>query len=92
MKLMSKFETCGSKIFSATKFIDFFVHDILDYTLLNEKEENFMPNNTVFNLKIGIEEIKEILEDKVKMKAINIEVKFNNFVDEYLVKTDSKRM
>ena len=47
---MSKFEVCVSKISSATKFIDFFVHDILDYTLLNEKEENFMANNTVFNI------------------------------------------
>jgi len=48
------------------------VHDILDYTLLNEKEENFMANNTTFNIKTGIEEIKQILEDKVKMKTINI--------------------
>jgi len=52
--LLSKFEICGSKISSATHFIDFFVHDILDYTLLNEKEENFMPNNTLFDIKTGI--------------------------------------
>jgi signal transduction histidine kinase len=26
----------GQKMFSATKFIDFFVHDILDYTILNK--------------------------------------------------------
>ena len=25
---------CGKKIFSAAKFIDYFVHDILDYTIL----------------------------------------------------------
>ena len=85
---MCKFELCGSKISSATKFIDFFVHDILDYTLLNEKTENFMPNNTTFNIKTGIDEIKEILIDKIRMKAINIEVKFNNFNNDYTVKTD----
>ena len=31
---------CGKKIISAVKFIDFFVHDILDYTLLNKKDKN----------------------------------------------------
>ena len=30
---------CGKKMASATKFIDFFVHDILDYTILN-KDKN----------------------------------------------------
>ena len=26
----------GSKVSSASKFLDFFVHDILDYTMLNK--------------------------------------------------------
>ena len=89
---MNKIEVCGSKISSATKFIDFFVHDILDYTLLNEKEENFMPNNTLFNIETCINEIIEIMEDKVKMKAININIKFYGFLNQYIVKTDMKRM
>jgi len=89
---LEKLFKCGSKIFSATKFIDFFVHDILDYTLLNEKEENFMANNTVFDIKTGVNEIKGILEDKVQMKAVNIDVNFNSFFNKYTVKTDLKRM
>jgi len=68
------------------------VHDILDYTLLNEKEENFMANNTLFNIKTGIKEISEILKDKVKMKSIHLDVKFDDFCGEYVVKTDIKRM
>ena len=52
---------------------------MLDYTILNEKEEYFMPNNTLFNIKTSIEEITEILEDKVRMKAINIDVKTIDF-------------
>ena len=35
---------------SATKFIDFFVHDILDYTILNKDEKNFNKNITCFNI------------------------------------------
>jgi len=52
--VVSLIEKCGEKISSATKFIDFFVHDILDYTILNEKEQNFTPNNTLFDIKTGI--------------------------------------
>jgi len=92
LKLISKLEICGSKISSATKFIDFFVHDILDYTLLNEKEQNFMPNNTLFNINTGVDEITEILEDKVNMKNIKIDIKTIGFQDEIIVKTDMKRM
>ena len=90
--MTSKFEICGRKISSATKFIDFFVHDILDYTLLNENESNFMPNNTLFNIKTSIDEIKEILEDKARMKFINTDVITNGFFEELTVKTDMKRM
>jgi len=32
---------------SATKFIDFFVHDMLDYTILNNAEKNFIKNITI---------------------------------------------
>ena len=51
-----------------------------------------MPNNTLFNIKTGIEEISEILEDKVKMKAIKVDVKYDSFFNEHTVKTDLKRM
>ena len=35
-QVYSKLNTCGRKMTSACKFIDFFVHDILDYTVLNK--------------------------------------------------------
>ena len=35
-------EKCSSKMSSACKFIDFFVHDILDYTILNKVSKNFI--------------------------------------------------
>jgi len=34
----------GKKMTSSTKFIDFFVHDILDYTILNKDEKSFTKN------------------------------------------------
>ena len=63
-------QTCGQKMFSATKFIDYFVHDILDYTILNKQEKNFIKNNDVKDVRQEINEILEIMEDKSEMKAI----------------------
>lgn len=45
---------CGRKLKSAAKFIDFFVHDILDYTILMKKESNFSKNNKVFDIKEAV--------------------------------------
>ena len=50
----------GEKCTSASKFIDFFIHDILDYTLLNKKETNFSKSCVPFNIKLAIKEILEI--------------------------------
>jgi len=76
---------------SASKFIDFFVHDVLDYTILNKDSKNFIKNSNNFNLKEAINEINHILEDKSVMKKVNIEVKFVGF-DHLTVKTDKKRL
>lgn len=48
-------------MFSATKFIDFFVHDILDYSILNKEEKNFSKNFGVFDIREAIQEIIDIL-------------------------------
>ena len=83
---------------SATKFIDFFVHDILDYTLLNKDSKNFTKNFTIFNIKMAISEISETLEDKVKLKDISVQTLFegfdkvNNHKNRFLVFTDQKRL
>ena len=53
---------------SATNFIDFFVHDILDYTILNKDEKNFKKNISIFNIKSAVYEILDTLHDKVAMK------------------------
>ena len=42
---------------SASKFIDFFVHDILDFTLLIKAEKNFVKNIQLFNIKNAVDEI-----------------------------------
>jgi len=59
-------------MFSATKFIDFFVHDILDYTILNKQEKNFTKNSSILNIREAIKELSDIMLDKIEMKAIDL--------------------
>jgi hypothetical protein len=55
----------GKKIFSAAKFIDYFVHDILDYTILQKDSENFLKRSTDFDIRDAINEIIDIEIDKI---------------------------
>ena len=64
---------------SATKFIDFFIHDILDYTILNEGSKNFTKNISVFNVKHAINEIMDTMSDKVKMKDLKVSIQMIGF-------------
>ena len=63
---------CNKKLRSATKFIDFFVHDMLDYTILQKDQSNFTKQITIFNIQEAINEIIESLEDKISMRQICI--------------------
>ena len=56
-EVFSSLKQSSMKMKNATKFIDFFVHDILDYTILNKDEKNFTKNITLFNMRSAVEEI-----------------------------------
>ena len=51
------FKICGQKVDSATKQIDFYVQNVLDYTLLTKNEGEFSKRMEVFNLDKSIQEI-----------------------------------
>ena len=72
-------------------FVDFFVHDILDFTILNKDEKNFTKNITIFEIKAAVKQINDILEDKTQMKNIDVKTRFIGF-DQLEVKTDKKRL
>ena len=91
-KIYDGMHSCGSKIFSATKFIDYFVHDILDYTILNKQQKNFTKNSVIIDVRDAIQEIMDIQHDKIAMKTIQASTHFKNFRQEnFLIKTDIKR-
>ena len=78
---------------SAAKFIDFFVHDILDYTILNKDKQNFTKQMIEFDIREAINQILEIQEDQRTFKNINIITKYIGFEKYgYDIKTDMKRL
>lgn len=64
-KIHSGLKKSAKKIFSAAKFVDYFVHDILDYTMLNKDSKKFVKDIKVQNIKESVEEIVDILQDKI---------------------------
>mmetsp|Transcript_15950 Transcript_15950/g.24690 ORF Transcript_15950/g.24690 Transcript_15950/m.24690 type:complete len:191 (+) Transcript_15950:2325-2897(+) len=84
--------TCSSKIYSAVSFIDFFVHDILDYTILNKEEKSFTKNNSIFDVREAIIETIDLQLDKIEMKTIKTRTLFRGFTQGFYVQTDKKRL
>ena len=54
-------KTTGKKMVSATKFIDYFIHDILDLSILNKNAKSFLKNITTFDIKGSLDEIIEVM-------------------------------
>ena len=70
--IYEQIDVCSKKMISSTKFIDFFVHDILDYTMLNKDSKSFTKNINVFNIKNAVDEIVDSLNDKLLMKELTV--------------------
>lgn len=89
------------KIQQSGKFINYFVHDILDFSVLREDGHKFVKNETVFDIRDCIKEIISLQEDKAALKGIEVVSLFEEFPQRlqmgesgpcYLVKTDQKRL
>jgi hypothetical protein len=75
---------------AATKFVEFFVNDMLDYAIINNADDNFMKNITVSNINNLLGEVTDTLSDKAKMKGIKVSTRIFGFQieEKSLVKTD----
>ena len=83
---------CCQKMTSSANIIDFFVHDILDYTILTNDDKNFIKDLSVFDIRDAVNQILVIIEDKAIMKKISMKTKFRGFQKKFNVKTDQKRL
>ena len=86
---------CARKMKHACKFIDFFIGDILDYSVLNEASENFKKDNKTFDIRKSIKTVVDIVTDKSIMKTIRIKTDLQYLDDglqSHLVNTDEKRL
>ena len=76
---------------SASMYIDHFVHDMLDYSILSKGGEKLEKTISKFDVRKSISEIIEIQEDKIEMKNIDVQRKFNGFFDNFNICTDKRR-
>ena len=59
-KLLQIYEgcmVCSKKIDNAAKFIDYFAHDILDYSVMMENSNSFTPNLKLVDIREAISQI-----------------------------------
>ena len=89
--LLSLQESCH-KLYTAINLIDHFFHDIIDYNMLSKDQKNFEKDERYFDIKTNINELHKVQRDQAKLKNITIQIKFKNFEDGNMIKTDSKRM
>ena len=69
-KIVIGMTKCCVKMASSANLIDYFVHDILDYTILTNDTKNFTKDISVFDIRECVEQILVMFEDKVNMKQI----------------------
>ena len=72
-------DTCIKKLRSSTKFADFFIHDILDFTIMKEDNKNFQKHLEIFDIRDAVMQILEMMEDKIKLKNIKVSTKYRGF-------------
>ena len=63
---------------------------MLDYSILNNRVKHFVKDISTFNIRKAMEEIVEIQEDKVLMKNIQIDFKYD--IEQNVIQTDKKRI
>ena len=71
---MLDIEVCSSKIIQNSKYIEYFLHDILDYSLLNKQDNQFCKNSDIFDIRQAIQELNNIQEDSIILKEIKFDV------------------
>ena len=93
--------TTNKKIQQSSKFINYFIHDILDFSILRDGGHKFVKHESVFDVKDAVHEIVDILHDKAVMKNIAVDTQFVGFPASLhnsslhactYVKTDAKRL
>ena len=84
--------TNSIKMTNSANLIDYFVHDMLDYTILSNTVDNFVKDNSTFDIAECINQIYDMLEDKIKLKKIKFEISIIGFDSGNRIYTDKKRL
>ena len=65
-------DECGRQIFAIASYIDFFLHDMLDFSVLSEKAENFVRTIENIDLEETFNFMYEIFHEKLELRKIKM--------------------
>ena len=74
-----------------TRLVDYFVHNMLDYSILTNNPQTFTKDKNSFDIYVCINELCTLLQDKVKFKNIKLKILVKGFDDTRFVISDKKR-
>lgn len=77
--IYSALKECTSKIQQSAKFIDFFAHDVLDFSILHKDGQKFKKQKQVFDIREAVGEIIELQKDKTNLKGLRITTRYEGF-------------
>ena len=86
----ANFEKCGRQIFAVAQLIDFFIHDMLDFSVLSEKSENFTKTSVKFDLRETFNFVKEIFFENIAAKQLTLDVEYH-CDEKFEVQSDRRR-
>ena len=61
--IFDQINICAWKMQHASEYIDFFICDILDYSILNNTSENFIKENKTFDIRKAIATVIDMVTD-----------------------------
>ena len=62
--------------------MNFFVNDLLDCAVLNSRDKNFVKSFSLFDIRIAVRQVVLMMDEKVKMLNVPIEIRFVGFVEQ----------
>ena len=90
--IFDQIDISALKMQHASEYIDFYICDILDYSVLNDSSENsFLKENKTFDIRNAISTVLDMVTDLSKMNTIGIKTELmypDNGNQSHLVNTD----
>ena len=96
-KVFSSLQDISDRMHSAVKHIEYFMHDIFDYTTLMNESGQFQKIITTYDIRESVEDIMQILMGQIQMKGHQVQTMYEGFsmrknIDKFQLRSDKRRI